>query len=92
MVLETFGNGILLYQNGYRFLSINEEPFIKLNIFENLLFLVVKVFDLGVLDDLGDLGDLGVLGDLDVLGDLGDFDDLGDLDDLDDFFLVKLCC
>jgi hypothetical protein len=53
-VLETFGNGILLYQNGYKFLSINEEPFIVENIFESLLFLVVRVFDLG---DLGDLGD-----------------------------------
>jgi hypothetical protein len=53
-VLETFGNGILLYQNGYKCLSINEDPFIVVNIFESLLFLVLRVFDLGDLDDLGD--------------------------------------
>jgi hypothetical protein len=56
-VLETFGNGILLYQKGYKFLSINEELFIVVNIFESLLFLVLRVFDLGELLDLGDLGD-----------------------------------
>jgi hypothetical protein len=46
-VLETFGNGILLYQNGYKCLSIKETLFIVVNIFESLLFLVLRVFDLG---------------------------------------------